>query len=137
VLSEVTPPTALAAVAASAITGGRVMATMVQAAKYALPAFLVPFAFVLTGNGAALLTLGSPGTILGAAAVSAVAVVALAVATGGWLVRRAAWPERVLCLLAALLLLYLEPAVIACGAALLAIAIVIHLLTSRPVGSTA
>ncbi|MGH3788952.1 MAG: TRAP transporter permease [Pseudonocardiaceae bacterium] len=136
VLSEVTPPTALAAVAASAITGGRVMATMLQAAKYALPAFLVPFAFVLTGNGAALLTLGSPLTILWAAAVSAVAVAALAVATGGWLVRRAGWPERVLCLLAALLLLYLEPAVIACGAALLAVAVVIHLLTSRPVGST-
>ncbi|MDQ4102274.1 MAG: TRAP transporter fused permease subunit [Actinomycetota bacterium] len=136
VLSEVTPPTALAAVAASAITGGRVMATMVQAAKYALPAFLVPFAFVLTGNGAALLTLGSPETILWTAAISAVAVAALAVATGGWLVRRAGWPERVLCLLAALLLLYLEPVVIACGAALLAFAVVLHLLTSRPTGST-
>lgn len=132
VLSEVTPPTALAAVAASAITGGRVMATMVQAAKYALPAFLVPFAFVLTGNGAALLTLGSPGTVLWASAVSAVAVAALAVATGGWLIHRAGRAERVLCLLAALLLLYLEPAAIACGAALSAVAVVIHLLTSRP-----
>ncbi|MGH3900454.1 MAG: TRAP transporter permease [Pseudonocardiaceae bacterium] len=135
VLSEVTPPTALAAVAASAITGGRVMATMMQAAKYALPAFLVPFAFVLTGNGAALLTLGSPWTILWTAVISAVAVAALAVATGGWLIRRAGWMERALCLLAALLLLYLEPAVIACGAALLAAAVVIHLLTCRPTGS--
>ncbi|MGH3902606.1 MAG: TRAP transporter permease [Pseudonocardiaceae bacterium] len=134
VLSEVTPPTALAAVAASAITGGRVMATMVQAAKYALPAFLVPFAFVLTGNGAALLTLGSPGTILWATGISALAVVALAVATGGWLVRRAGRPERALCLLAALLLLYLEPAAIVAGAALLAAAIVIHLVTTRRTG---
>ncbi len=131
VLSEVTPPTALAAVAASAITGGRVMATMMQAAKYALPAFLVPFAFVLTGNGAALLTRGSPGTILWTAAISAVAVAALAVATGGWLIRPAGRAERVLCLAAALLLLYLEPAAIAAGAALLAAAVVIHLLTSR------
>ncbi|MGH3775081.1 MAG: TRAP transporter permease [Pseudonocardiaceae bacterium] len=131
VLSEVTPPTALAAVAASAITGGRVMATMMQAAKYALPAFLVPFAFVLTSNGAALLTRGSPGTILWTAAISAVAVAALAVATGGWLIRPAGWAERVLCLAAALLLLYLEPATIAVGAGLLAAAVVIHLLTSR------
>ncbi|MGH3919333.1 MAG: TRAP transporter permease [Pseudonocardiaceae bacterium] len=131
VLSEVTPPTALAAVAASAITGGRVMATMMQAAKYALPAFLVPFAFVLTGNGAALLTRGSPGTILWTAAISAVAVAALAVATGGWLIRPAGPAERVLCLAAALLLLYLEPATIAVGATLLAAAVVIHLLTSR------
>ncbi|HEU0127911.1 MAG TPA: TRAP transporter fused permease subunit [Pseudonocardiaceae bacterium] len=131
VLSEVTPPTALAAVAASAITGGRVMATMMQAAKYALPAFLVPFAFVLTGNGAALLTLGSPWTILWTAVTSALAVAALAVATGGWLVRRAGRPERALCLLAALLLLYLEPAAIAAGVGLLAAAGVIHLMTSR------
>jgi TRAP-type uncharacterized transport system fused permease subunit len=106
------------------------------AAKYALPAFLVPFAFVLTGSGAALLTLGSPATIVGASAISVVAVAALAVATGGWLIGRAGWPERVLCLLAALLLLYLEPAVTACGAALLAVAVVIHLLTHRPLGST-
>ncbi|MGH4023841.1 MAG: TRAP transporter permease [Pseudonocardiaceae bacterium] len=134
VLSEVTPPTALAAVAASAITGGRVLATMMQAAKYALPAFLVPFAFVLTGNGAALLTLGSPAAILGAAVVSALAVAALAVATGGWLVRRAGRPERVLCLLAALLLLYLEPVVIAGGIALLVVAVVLHLLIRRPSG---
>ncbi len=134
VLSEVTPPTALAAVAASAITGGRVMATMVQAAKYALPAFLVPFVFVLTGNGAALLTLGSPWTILWTAGISALAVVALAVATGGWLVRRAGRPERALCLLAALLLLYLEPAAIVAGVALLAAAIVIHLVTTRRTG---
>ena len=104
------------------------MATMLQAAKYALPAFLVPFAFVLTGNGAALLTLGSPWTILWTAAVSAVAVAALAVATGGWLIHRAGWAERALCLLAALLLLYLEPATIAAGAGLLATAVVIHLL---------
>ncbi|MGQ0716562.1 MAG: TRAP transporter permease [Pseudonocardiales bacterium] len=131
VLSEVTPPTALAAVAASAITGGRVMATMMQAAKYALPAFLVPFAFVLTGNGAALLTLGSPATVVWTAVISAVAVAALAVATGGWLIHRAGWAERVLCVPAALLLLYLEPTAIAVGAALLATAVLIHLLTFR------
>ena len=53
VLSEVTPPTALAAVATAAITGGNAMPTMWQAWKYTLPAFLVPFAFVLTDNGAA------------------------------------------------------------------------------------
>ena len=42
VLSEVTPPTALAAVGASAVTGGRAIPTMWQALRYALPAFLVP-----------------------------------------------------------------------------------------------
>ena len=58
VLSEVTPPTALAAVAAAAITGGNTIATMWQAWKYTLPAFLAPLAFVITENGSHLLMQG-------------------------------------------------------------------------------
>ena len=50
VLSEVSPPTALAAVAAAAITGGNAYRTMIATWKYTLPAFLVPFAFVLTAE---------------------------------------------------------------------------------------
>ena len=109
VLSEVTPPTALASVAASAITGGKVIATMWQTWKYTLPAFLVPFAFVLTDNGEGLLGLRSSVDMVWTTAVVALAVAALAVVTGGWMIRRAGWPERVLCAPAAALLLYLNP----------------------------
>ncbi|MGV0740866.1 TRAP transporter permease [Mycolicibacterium sp. XJ870] len=131
VLSEVTPPTALASVAASAITGGRVIATMMQTWKYTLPAFLVPFAFVLTENGEGLLGLRSFGDAVWTAAVAALAVAGLAVVTGGWMIRRARWPERVLCAPAAALLLYFEPLTIAAGAGLLAIALVLHLVLGR------
>ena len=48
VLSEVSPPTALSAFAAAAITGGDGFKTMMVTARYTLPAFLVPFAFVLS-----------------------------------------------------------------------------------------
>ena len=137
VLSEVTPPTALAAVAASAITGGRVMATMMQTWKYTLPAFLVPFAFVLTDNGEGLLGLRSIGDMAWTGAVSALAVAALAVVTGGWLIRRAGWPERALCAPAAALLLYLHPTTIAVGAALLGVAIVVNLVLRRSSAPTA
>ena len=85
VLSEVSPPTALSAVAAAAITGGNAFRTMMLTWKYTLPAFLVPFAFVLTDNGEGLLLQGSVGTVLLAFAVSALAVAGLAVATGAWL----------------------------------------------------
>ena len=131
VLSEVTPPTALASVAASAITGGRVIATMMQTWKYTLPAFLVPFAFVLTDNGEGLLGLKSIGDMAWTAAVSALGVAALAVVTGGWLIRRAGWPDRMLCAPAAALLLYLHPTTIVIGAALLAVAIAINLVLRR------
>ncbi|QFZ23753.1 TRAP transporter permease [Saccharothrix syringae] len=131
VLSEVTPPTALAAVAAAAITGGDAMKTMWRTCKYTLPAFLVPLAFVLTDNGAGLL-LRTP--LVDAAwvfAVSALGVAALAVVTGGWLLGRARWPERALCALAAAALLYLQPATIAVGLGLLAAAVAVHVVLRR------
>ncbi|MPZ79937.1 MAG: TRAP transporter fused permease subunit [Actinophytocola sp.] len=128
VLSEVTPPTALASVAAAAITGGSVMKTMWQTWKYTLPAFLVPIAFVLTDNGSALLLQQPAGTVLWVAVVSALGVAALAVLTGGWLFGPARWPERALCAVAALLLLYLQPLSIAIGVGFFVVAIVVHLL---------
>jgi TRAP-type uncharacterized transport system fused permease subunit len=99
--------------------------------RYTLPAFLVPFAFVLSPRGEALLLEGPAGTILLALAVSVVAVAALALATGAWLAGPAGWPERVLAGLAAVLLLYLEPGSIAAGLALAAAAVAVHLLTRR------
>ena len=120
VLSEVSPPTALSAVAAAAITGGNAFRTMMLTWKYTLPAFLVPFAFVLTDNGEGLLLQGSVGTVLLAFAVSALAVAGLAVATGAWLLGPARIPERVLCGAAGIVLLYLEPLWIAIGLGLLA-----------------
>jgi TRAP transporter 4TM/12TM fusion protein len=55
VLSEVSPPTALAPFAAAALTGGKPLRTMMLTWKYALPAFLVPIAFTLDPRGLGLL----------------------------------------------------------------------------------
>nr|WP_232327995.1 TRAP transporter fused permease subunit [Kibdelosporangium sp. MJ126-NF4]CEL15771.1 TRAP-type uncharacterized transport system, fused permease component [Kibdelosporangium sp. MJ126-NF4]CTQ93697.1 TRAP-type uncharacterized transport system, fused permease component [Kibdelosporangium sp. MJ126-NF4] len=128
VLSEVTPPTALAAVAASAITGGAVLKTMWQTWKYTLPAFLVPLAFVLTDNGSALLLQRPFLDVVWVTAVSAVGVAMLAVVTTGWLIGPARMPVRILCVPAALLLLYLQPLSIAIGAGFAVAAVVVHLL---------
>ncbi|WP_093596278.1 TRAP transporter permease [Lentzea waywayandensis] len=129
VLSEVTPPTALAAVAAAALTGGDVMKTMWQTWKYTLPAFLVPLAFVLTDAGAALLLRGPLLDSVWAFGASALGVAALAVLTGGWLFGPARWPERLLCVPAALFLLYLQPLTIAIGAGFLVVAVAVHLVS--------
>src|SRR4029450_10657260 len=58
VLSEVSPPTALAPFAAAALTGGRPFRTMMLTWKFTLPAFLVPFAFTLDPRGLGLLLQG-------------------------------------------------------------------------------
>ncbi|WP_125098856.1 TRAP transporter permease [Leucobacter chromiireducens] len=126
VLSEVSPPTALAAVAAAALTGGATMKTMWQAMKYALPAFLAPLAFVLTPAGGSLLLNGEWGTTLWVTAVSLFAVAALAAATGGWAFGRAYWPERVLFVIGAIFCLYLEAPSIITGIVIVAIAAAIN-----------
>jgi TRAP transporter 4TM/12TM fusion protein len=131
VLSEVSPPTALAAVAASAITGGNAFKTMMLTWKYTLPAFLVPFAFVLSPNGEGLLLSGTPLQIGLTLLVSALAVGSLAVATGAWLFGPARLPERILCAAAGLLLLYLEPFWVGVGVGVLALGVVVHLVGAR------
>jgi TRAP-type uncharacterized transport system fused permease subunit len=138
VLSEVTPPTALAAVAAAAITGGNTIGTMWQAWKYTLPAFLAPIAFVITDNGSHLLMQGGVWAVVWTTAVSIVAVGALAAVTGGWIAGPATRLQRLLCLPAAVLLLYLQPVTIGIGLAFLAAAVAANLITRnrsvRPVG---
>ncbi|XVQ07454.1 TRAP transporter permease [Spirillospora sp. CA-255316] len=131
VLSEVTPPTALAAVAAAAITGGNAFKTMMLTWKYTLPAFLVPFAFVLAPEGRALLWQAPWPQVLTALAVSAVAVAALAVVTGGWMLGPAGPVERLLAAGAALALLNLRPGTVAAGLGLLAAAVLVHLVLRR------
>lgn len=102
VLSEVSPPTALAAVASAAITGGDTIKTMWQATKYTLPAFLVPIAFVLTPAGEGLLLRDQFVTTLWVGVISLIAVAALAGATGGWITTRATVAERLLLAVGAL-----------------------------------
>jgi len=55
------------------------------------------------------------------------AVAALAVVTGGWIVVATSWVERLLCVPAAVLLLYLAPVTITAGICLLFVAVVINL----------
>jgi TRAP transporter 4TM/12TM fusion protein len=131
VLSEVSPPTALSAFAAAAITGGDGFKTMMLTARYTLPAFLVPFAFVLSPRGEGLLLQGDFETIAVACLVSAAAVAGLAVALGGWLRGPVGVPARVLAGTGSILLLYLEPLWIAVGLGVLTVALVVHLVLSR------
>src|SRR5215471_3115302 len=113
VLSEVSPPTALSPFAAAAITGGDPYKTTMQAWKYTLPAFLVPFVFVLDPQGIGLLMKipkdGSVWDIFIVTAKTAVGLAALAAAAQNWALRQNTAIERVLWLLAGLLLVFPSP----------------------------
>jgi TRAP-type uncharacterized transport system fused permease subunit len=110
VLSEVSPPTALSPFAAAAITGGDPYKTTLQAWKYTLPAFLVPFVFVLDPQGLGLLMKipagGSWVDIVMITAKIAAGLAALAAAAQGWALRRTTGGERILLTLAGLLLVF-------------------------------
>jgi TRAP transporter 4TM/12TM fusion protein len=110
VLSEVSPPTALSPFAAAAITGGNPYRTTMQAWKYTLPAFLVPFVFVLDPQGVGLLMKvpkdGSVWDIVLITAKTAAGLAALAAAAQNWALRRNTPTERVLWVLAGLLLVF-------------------------------
>ncbi len=134
VLSEVSPPTALSPFAAAAITGGKPVKTMWLTWKYTLPAFLVPFIFVLSENGVGLLFEGGWDTVLIAFGTSVFAVSALAVVTGAWLLGPAKIPERLLFAVAAVALLVMTPLYMAIGAAFIVAGVVVHLIGRRKAG---
>jgi TRAP transporter 4TM/12TM fusion protein len=110
VLSEVSPPTALSPFAAAAITGGDPYLTTLQAWKYTLPAFLVPFVFILDPIGIGLLMkVPYGGTIFDIFIITlktAAGLGALAAAAQNWALRKNTPVERVLWLLAGLLLAF-------------------------------
>ena len=106
VLSEVSPPTALAPFAAAAITGGNPLRTTLLTWKYALPAFLVPIAFTVAPEGSALLLRAPIADVLRVSVTAALGVAVLAVALGGWLRGPAGRAERLLAAACGLLLFH-------------------------------
>jgi TRAP transporter 4TM/12TM fusion protein len=114
VLSEVSPPTALSPFAAAAITGGDPYKTTLQCWKYTVPAFLVPFMFVLDPSGEGLLLMGSTKALANAdwasiamvTLTAALGIASLAAGFQGWGFKRTTVVERVLFVIAGFALVY-------------------------------
>ena len=114
VLSEVSPPTALSPFAASAITGGDPYKTTMQCWKYTVPAFLLPFMFVLDPAGQGLLLMGSTKALAAAnwwsiaqvTLTAAAGISALAAGFQGWMFLRTTALERTMLLVAGFALVY-------------------------------
>lgn len=123
ILSEVSPPTALSPFAAAALTGGDPYKTTMQAWKYTLPAFLVPFNFTLHPDGVALLLKGSPIDIVWTFVTALVGIFALAAGMDGWMFKKATWYEKVILVIAGLALVYPSLVYDVTGLALVGIAV--------------
>jgi TRAP transporter 4TM/12TM fusion protein len=119
VLSEVSPPTALSPFAAAAITGGDPYKTTLQSWKYTLPAFLVPFMFVLDPAGQGILLKGSWQDIVLASGTAMIGIAALAGGAQGWFLKETNLLERLLLIVAGLALVYPHPLADATGVGLI------------------
>ena len=140
VLSEVSPPTALSPFAAAAITGGDPYKTTLQCWKYTVPAFLVPFMFVLDPSGLGLLLMGSTKALAAAnwwsiaqvTLTAAIGIAALAGGFQGWALKRTTWLERGMLVVAGVALTYPSAIGDAIGLGLFAVALAMQLLRREP-----
>ncbi|HWI78201.1 MAG TPA: TRAP transporter large permease subunit, partial [Ramlibacter sp.] len=140
VLSEVSPPTALSPFAAAAITGGDPYKTTLQCWKYTVPAFLVPFMFVLDPSGQGLLLMGSTKALAAAnwwsiaevTLTAALGVAALAAGFQGWALKRANVIERVMFLVAGFALVYPTTTADVLGIGLVIVALALQYFRAEP-----
>jgi len=102
-LSGITPPVALAAYAASAISGANPHKIGFIACRMALVAFVIPFMFIY---GPSLILEGSALSIIIAALSAVIGVFALSAAVEGFLLQKINWLLRILLLVGALLLMH-------------------------------
>ena len=126
VLSEVSPPTALSPFAAAAITGGNPFRTTMLSWKYVTPAFVVPFVFTLDPRGMAILLQGTVVDVLWVSLAATLGVAGVAAGIGGWMRGPASVAERLLAVIAAVLLFVPRPATVVAGAALLGVTAAVH-----------
>jgi len=121
VLSEVSPPTALSPFAAAAITGGKPFKTMMMAWKYTIPAFVVPFMFVLSPEGVGLLLEGPWVSTVWTVVTALIGVIGIAGGASGWLLKQTALWERAALMAGGLLLVYSSTILDAVGTGLIAL----------------
>jgi TRAP transporter 4TM/12TM fusion protein len=106
ILSEVSPPTALSCFAAAALTKGNPYKTTMYAWKYTLPAFIVPFMFTLDARGMGILLKGPVANIIWTAITAFLGIAALAGGVEDWFIKKTTVYERIMLLVAGLLLVY-------------------------------
>ena len=129
IVADLTPPVALAAYAGAAIAGANPMKTALQATKLAIGAFIVPYVFAL--NPAMLFIDTTAGEVILICITSFVGMFGVAAGLEGYMIRNAAWWQRVLCIVGGLMLIYPGIVTDAIGFALVALVAVIQYATNR------
>jgi TRAP transporter 4TM/12TM fusion protein len=102
ILHFITPPVALACFAAAAISGGDMMKTGLQAVRIGIVGFIIPFWYVYRP---AIMLQGGASEVVVTVILAMVSIVALSAGTMGYGLRRMNVWERIVCSIAALMLI--------------------------------
>lgn len=106
IVADITPPVALAAFAASGLSGGDPIKTGVVSSKLAIAAFIIPYMFVF--NPALLMMGASFIEIIWVVFTAIVGMIAIGAGMIGYWYRRCNWIERIVALATGLLLIIPE-----------------------------
>jgi len=106
IIADITPPVALAAFAAAGVSGGDPIKTGVVSAKLAIAAFIIPYMFVLSPE---LLMIDTTVPQLIWVLITAISgMISIGAGMIGYWYRDVKWYERILAIVAGLLLIYPE-----------------------------
>ena len=103
IIADVTPPVALAAYAGAGISGGNALKTGVHASKLAIAAFIIPYIFVL--SPVVLMVDATPLTLIVATLSALLGMIAVSSALCGFFADHCRLYERVLLIVAGLLMI--------------------------------
>ncbi|WP_423802450.1 TRAP transporter permease [Neobacillus sp. SAB-20_R2A] len=106
IVADITPPVALAAMSAAAISGGEPFRTGVESTKLAISAFIIPYMFVLSPE---LLMINTTWTyVIWVVFTAFIGMIAISAGVIGFWMRKMHWLERIVALIAGLCLIYPE-----------------------------
>lgn len=132
-LSNITPPVAMSSYVAAGIAGSNQTKTGLLSVRLGLVGFLIPFFFL--DNPVLLIGADPAATVAGslwAAFTASIGTVALVGGLEGWFLRRCAWPERLVLIAVAPLMLYPGTLTDVVGFGILAAVILFQWFTRRP-----
>ncbi|MGG0644277.1 TRAP transporter permease [Sporosarcina gallistercoris] len=127
IIADITPPVALAAFAASGISGGDPIKTGVTSAKLAIAAFIIPYMFVF--NPAMLMIDASVWEIIWVTATAIVGMIAIGAGLIGFWYRKINWIERIITVATGMMLIYPETKTDFIGLGLFVVLFAIQLIT--------
>ena len=106
IIADITPPVALAAFSAAAISGGEPIKTGIDSTKLAIAAFIIPYMFVLSPELLLIDTTWYYAIWMFSTAMFG--MIAIGAGVVGYWYRNISWIERILAIISGLLLIYPE-----------------------------